>query len=130
LLFILVLKNDVRRVRIVKPGWLELSGSHQLLVHSDINILGGSVHTIKKNTEAILVACKETGLDVNADNTKYMVMSPYQNSGRSHRIKTDNSSFETVEHFKRLGTTLTKQNSIQEEIKSRLKSRNAFYHSV
>ena len=45
-------------------------------------------------------------------------------------MKTDNSSFESVEEFKCLGTTLTNQNSIQEESKSRLKSGNACYHSV
>ena len=45
-------------------------------------------------------------------------------------MKIDNSSIERVEEFKYLGTTLTNQNSIQEEIKSRLKSGNACYHSV
>jgi len=45
-------------------------------------------------------------------------------------MKTDNSSFERVEEFKYLGTTLTNKNSIQEEIKNRLKSGNACYHSV
>ena len=59
-----------------------------------------------------------------------MVMSRDQNAGQSHRVKTDNSSFERMEEFKFLGTTLTNQNSIQEEIKSRLKSGNACYHSV
>jgi len=53
-----------------------------------------------------------------------------QNAGRSHKIKIDNSSFERVEEFKYLGTTLTNQNSIQEEIKGRLKSGNASCHSV
>jgi hypothetical protein len=57
-------------------------------------------------------------------------MSRDQNAVRSHSIKIDNTSFETVEHFKYLGTTLTCQNSIQEEINSRLKSGNACYNSV
>jgi hypothetical protein len=51
-------------------------------------------------------------------------------AGRSHSVKTDNSSFERVEEFKYLGTTVTNQNFIQKEIKSRLKSGNACYHSV
>ena len=59
-----------------------------------------------------------------------MVMSRDQNAGRSHDIKTDNSSFEMVEEFKYLGTALTNQNSIEEEIKSRLKSGSACYQSV
>jgi len=96
----------------------------------DDSVLGGSVHTIKKIAEALLVANKETELEVNADKTKYIVMSWDQNAGRSHSIKTDNSSFDRVEEFIYLGTTLTNQNSIQEEIKSRLKSGNACYYSV
>ena len=76
------------------------------------------------------MASKEIGLEVNADKTKYIVLSRDQNAARSHSIKTDNSSFERVEKFKYLGTTLTNQNYIQEEIKSRLKSGNACYHSV
>ena len=73
----------------------------------DVNILGGSVHTVKENAEASVVATKETGLEVNADKTKYMIMSRDQNAGRSHSMKTDNSSIERVEEFKYLGTTLT-----------------------
>ena len=71
------------------------------------------------------MASKEIELEVNADKTKYMIMSRDQNTGRSHRIKIDNSSFERMEEFKYLGTTLANQNSIQKEIKSRLKSGNA-----
>jgi len=57
--------------------------------------------------------------------TKHMVMSRDQKAGRSHNMKTDNSCFERVEEFKYLGKTLTNQNSLQEEIKSGLKSGNA-----
>jgi hypothetical protein len=70
------------------------------------------------------------GLEVNADKTKYMVMSWDQNAGRSHNIKIDNSLFERVEQIKYFGTALTNQNSFQEEIKCRLKSGNTCYQSV
>jgi hypothetical protein len=56
------------------------------------------------------------GLEVNADKTKYMVMFRDQDAGQSHSIKIDNRSFERVEEFKYLGTTLTNQNSIQEKL--------------
>ena len=59
-----------------------------------------------------------------------MVMSRDLNAGWGHSVKNYNTSIERVEEFKYLGTTLTDQNSIQEEIKSRLKSGNACYHSV
>jgi hypothetical protein len=62
--------------------------------------LGGSVHSIKENTEALVVASKESGLNVNADKTKYMVISRDQNTGRSHSIKFDNISFASVEQFR------------------------------
>jgi hypothetical protein len=57
-------------------------------------------------------------------------MSRDQNARQNHNIKGDDNSLERVEEFKCLGSTLTNQNYIQEEIKSRLKSRNACYHSV
>jgi hypothetical protein len=106
---------------------------HKLLVYADdVNILGGSEHTITENAEALVVASKESGLEVNADKKyKYMVMSQDQNIGRSNSTQSDGSSFEMVEELQLLGTTLTNQNSIQEEIKNRLKkSGNACYHSV
>jgi len=57
-------------------------------------------------------------------------MSRDQNAARSHCMKNDNSSFERVEQVRCLGTTLMGQNSIEEKIKSRLKSGNACYYSV
>jgi len=55
---------------------LKVDNTHQLLLYAnDVNILGRSIHTIKKNTEALVVASKETGLQVNAEETKYVVMS-------------------------------------------------------
>jgi len=70
------------------------------------------------------------GLKVSIDKTKHMVMSRDQNAGRIHSVMIDNSTFERVEEFKYLGTALTNKNSIAEEIKSRLRSGNACYHSV
>ena len=76
------------------------------------------------------MASEETGLEVDADKTKDMVMSRDQNAGQSRNMKADNSSFQRVGEFKYLGTTLTNQNCVQEEIESRLKPENACCHSV
>ena len=65
----------------------------------DVNILGGSIHTVKEKAEALVVTSKEIGLDVNADKTKYMIMSRDQKGGRSHHMRIDNRSFERVEEF-------------------------------
>jgi hypothetical protein len=100
-----------------------LNDTHHLLVYADdVNILGGSIHSIKKNADDLMIASKEIGLEVNAENTKDMVMSRNQNAGHNHNIKIDNKSFEKVEEFKYLGATLMNRNSIHEEIKSRSKS--------
>jgi len=96
----------------------------------DFNVLGRSIHTLKETAKGLVAATREIGLEVSADKTKYMVMSRYQNAGRNHSVRVDNSTFERVEEFKYLGTTLTHQNSIPEEIKSRLRSGNACCHSV
>ena len=68
--------------------------------------MGGSVHTVEKSAENLVVASKETWLEVIADKSQYMVTSGDQNAGRSHSVKID-ISFERVEEFKYLGTTLT-----------------------
>jgi predicted transcriptional regulator len=105
---------------------LRLNVTHQLLAHADdVNILEGSIHTLKENAEALVAATREIRLEISADRTKYMVMSRDQNAERIHSVRLDSSTFERVEEFKYLGTTLTNQNSIAEEIKSRLRSGNA-----
>jgi len=80
LLFKFTLEYAIRRVQVIQDG-LQLNGTHQLLLYADVNILGGSVHTVKGNAEALIVASKEIGLEVNADKTKFMVMSGDQNAG-------------------------------------------------
>ena len=105
---------------------MKLNGAHQLLSYADdVNILGGSIYTLKENAEALVAATRESGLEVSAVKTKYTVMSRDQNAGRNHNVRINNSTFERVEEFKYLGTTLTNQNSILEEIKSRLRLGNA-----
>ena len=130
LLFNFALECAIRRVQVIQDG-LKLNGTHQLLVYAgDINILGGSRHIVKENAEALIVVSKKTGLEISADKTKYMVMPLDQNAGRSHSMKIDNGSFESVEEFKYLGSTLTNQKSSQEETNSLLNSVNACYHSM
>jgi hypothetical protein len=67
---------------------------------------------------------------VNQEKTKYMLMSRSQKIGQKHSIKVANRSFEDVAKFEYLGTTLTDQNCVHVEIKSRLNSENACYYSV
>ena len=82
LLFNFALEYAIRRVQVSQDG-LKLKGTHQLLAYADdVSILGGSLHTLKKNAEALVGATKDIGLEVNADKTKYMIMSRDQNAGR------------------------------------------------
>jgi hypothetical protein len=119
LLFNFALEYAIRRVSVNQDG-LKFSGTHT----GDVSILAGSVHTIKKNVEALIVASKEIGLEI------LRTWSCLEIRMRdSHNTKIDNS-FEKVEEFKYLGTTLMDQNSIQEEIRSRYKSGNTCYRSV
>jgi hypothetical protein len=100
LLFSFALEYATRTVHANLEG-MKLCCTHQLLV----NIFCGSMHTIKKNTVALVVACRETGLEVNAET--FTAMSRNQNTGKNLSIKIDNNALERLEQFKYLGTTLT-----------------------
>ena len=61
---------------------LKINSAHQLLVYrDDYNMLGGRVYTIKETPVSLVASSKEFGLEVNADKTEYMVVSPNQNAG-------------------------------------------------
>jgi hypothetical protein len=81
-------------------------------------------------TVETLEASRDIGLEINSEKTKYMIMSRHLNSEQNQNIRIANESFEKLAKFKHLGTTLTNQNDIHDEIKSRLNSGNTCYHSV
>jgi hypothetical protein len=109
---------------------LKLNGTHQPLAYADVNLLGDNTDTIEKNTETLVHTSKEVGLEINVEESKYALPSRNQNVGQNEEIRTANQSFECVSQFKYLGTAVTNQNLIQEEIKRRLGCGNACYDSV
>jgi hypothetical protein len=116
LIFNFALVYGIRRIEGYLNG-LKLNGTDQLWFYADgVNILGRSLHTVKENTDVLVVASKEIGLEVNGDKTKYMVMSRDQNVGPSYSMEIDSSYFGKVEEFKYLGTNLIYQHSFQELI--------------
>jgi len=71
---------------------------HQFLVYADVvKVLGSCIHIIRKNAEAVVFTIKEIDVEVNAEKTKYMVMSQDQHARQNHDAKIENKFFERVE---------------------------------
>ena len=93
-------------------------------------MLGERLQTVRKNTELLIKASKDIGLEVNSEKTKYMITSRQQNIVQNQIIVIENLSFEKVEKFKYLGVTVTNTNDIREAIKRRINMGNACYYSL
>ncbi|KAJ4433802.1 hypothetical protein ANN_16114 [Periplaneta americana] len=128
--YLLFQEYAIRKVQDNTEG-LEMTGLHQLLVYADeVNMLRKNPQTIRENAEILVEAGKAIGLEVNPENTKYMIMSRDQNIVRNGNIKIGDLSFEEVEKFKYLGATVTNINDTREEIKRRINMGNSCYYSV
>jgi hypothetical protein len=79
--------------------------------------LGESTNIIIGKIETLLEAIRDIGLEINAEKTKYMIMSRYPNSGQNQNIRIANESFENAATFKFLRMTLKNQNDIYDEMK-------------
>ena len=99
-----------------------MNEKYQLLVYADdVNMLGENLQTVRENTDIVIKASKDIGLEVNSEKTKYMITSRQQTMVQNKNIVIENLSLEKVEKFKYLGVTVKNTNDIREEIKRKNK---------
>jgi hypothetical protein len=93
-----------------------------------VNLLSENKDTVKKKKG--IYDNSEVGLEINTERTKHMLLSRHENAYHIRQIKIANRSFENISEFKYLGTAVTHQNVIQEEIKGRSNFGKACFYSV
>jgi hypothetical protein len=97
------LEYAIRKVQENQVG-LKLTGTHQLLAYTDdVSLLGDNIDTIKKDTETLIDASKEVGLEINVEKTEYMFMFYHQNAAQDFDLKIANRSFGNVSQLQYLG---------------------------
>jgi hypothetical protein len=90
LLFNFALEYAIRKVKENQVG-LELNGTHHLLVSADdINLLGSNKYHKREHRKTLLDASRDVGLEINAEKTKYVIMSCHQNSVQNQNIRIAN----------------------------------------
>jgi hypothetical protein len=80
--------------------------------------------------KTLIDAGEKVGLEVNAEEPKYMLLFGHQNAGQNYGIKIGKRCFENVGQFRYLGTTITDQNFIYEEIRFRTFSSCLLYKNA
>ena len=92
------------------------------MLADDVNLIGGDIRTIERNAKVSLNASKDIGLAVDRGKTKYMEIGHHRGMIANEHIRIDSNSYEIMKSFKYLDSLVTYQNSIQEEIKCKLKT--------
>lgn len=112
---------------IVDNGTIIFKSKHICAYADDIVLITRGPETLKDVFLELFTAAKKLGLEVNAEKTKYMVISPNEARRRRENITIANMTFENVESFVYLGAELNSANKISSEIQRRIMAANRAY---